>query len=62
MPIITLPKSALIYMDKDYVEINIPNKELKKINMKNIKNAKGLLKHKKIDHLNIKGKSEPNGK
>ena len=49
MAIYILPRDALIYMDNNKIEIDIPEKIIKKIRMKNIHDAKGVLKNRKID-------------
>ncbi len=56
MAILTLPKESLIYMDKKKIEIDVPDKLIKKVNMKNIKNAQGVLKNKKINPLTYQRK------
>ena len=57
MPILTLPKESLIYMDKKKIEIDVPEKIIKKINMKNIRNAQGILKNKQINPLEYQRKA-----
>lgn len=49
MPVITLPRSSLVYMDNNTIEIKIPDNYKKIINHKNINKARGLLKNRNID-------------
>lgn len=53
MSIITLPRSAIKELSDKYVKIEIPIGDLEPsyADLKNIKNAKGILKEKKIDAL-----------
>lgn len=56
MTILTLPRDALIYMDNEKIEVEIPDYKIKKLNMENINNAKGILKSKNIDPLEYQNK------
>ncbi len=51
MPVISLPRSSLVFMDNEIIEIDIPEKFFKKINMNNIEKARGLLKSRNIDPI-----------
>lgn len=56
MKIITLPRESLIYMDKEKIMVEIPDKYQKKINMKNINEARGIWKDKNINPVDYQKK------
>ncbi len=56
MTILTLPRDALIYMDKEKIEVEIPDYKIKKLNMKNINNARGIFKSKNVNPLEFQKK------
>ena len=56
MTILTLPRDALIYMDKEKIEVEIPDYKIKNLNMKNINNARGIFKSKNVNPLEFQKK------
>jgi len=56
MTILTLPRDALIYMDKEKIEVEIPDYKIKNLNMKNINNARGIFKFKNVNPLEFQKK------
>ena len=56
MSILTLPREALIYLDNEKIEIEIPENYKKQINIENIQKSRGIWKDKKIDPVDYQKK------